>query len=145
MRFSHLYHLGRDRSGQYGYGTLLGEHQVRNSLWISEFVSLQNMLPIADNSGSDMLCLDLDPRTFGRVVAFVRGLPAWTGLTQHDTGVVVADDFDAYLDALFIEEDHARRAWEGAQHPTAADDWRDAVRWWLDDGLADWRTRPWAA
>jgi hypothetical protein len=142
--FSQIFHLGRDRSGHYGYGTLIGEYRTRNSLWISEHRSLERMLPIAEDGGSDLLCLDLDPETYGRVMAFVHGLPAWTGLTQHDVGAVVAADFDAYLDALFIEEDHARMAWEDAQHPEVSDEWRGAVRQWLDQGFTGWHARPWA-
>jgi SMI1 / KNR4 family (SUKH-1) len=145
MAFTQLFHLGRDGSGQHGYGTLLGEHTTRMSLWLSEFTSLEQILPIAEDGGGSLLCLDLALETFGRVVAFVRGLPDWTGLTQHDVGAVLALDFDAYLDALFIEEDHAQMAWEDAQHSSVDDHWRDAVRQWLDQGLPEWRTRPWAS
>src|SRR5690606_17891546 len=137
MRFGQLYCLGRDR---HRYGTLLSEYATRNSLWISEFASLQNMLPIAEDGGGSLLCLDLDPETNGRIVAFVRGLPAWTGLTQHDVGAVLASDFDAYLDALHVDEHHAQMAWGDAQHASVDEDWRDAVRRWLDDGLPLWRT-----
>lgn len=142
--FWHLYRLGAGDPAKKGFGTLPGEYGNRNSLWISEFASLERMLPIADDSSSNLLCLDLDPKTWGRVVAFIYGLPAWTGLTQHDVGAVVGDDFDAYLDGLFIAEDDARYKWVSAQHPTVSAQRRDAVRLWLDLGLPGWRTRPWA-
>jgi hypothetical protein len=144
LTFWELYRLGAGEPGMKGFGTLLGEYGTRNELWISEFTSLQHMLPIADDSSSNLLCLDLDPKTRGRVVAFIYGLPAWTGLTQHDVGAVVGDSFNAYLDGLFIDEDSARYEWETAQHPSVSAQRRDAVRRWLDQGLPDWRTRPWA-
>jgi hypothetical protein len=61
------------------------------------------VLPIARDGGGSMLFLDL--RVDYRVVAFVHGLPAWTGRRQRDSLVPVAKSFNEYLDALFISDD----------------------------------------
>ena len=61
------------------------------------------VLPIASDGGGSMLFLDL--RDDYRVVAFVHGLPAWTGLRQQDSLIAVAQSFNDYLDALYISDD----------------------------------------
>ncbi|WP_020579867.1 SMI1/KNR4 family protein [Actinopolymorpha alba] len=143
--FDDIYHVGRDQHGEYGYSTLLGEYRRRRECWWAETVSTDNLLPIARDGGGDILYLDLGTQAPGQLVAFVHGLPEWTGLTQHDVFTVVAPSIDSYLDALFIEEGIAQLTWEDVEDTSPSDRWRRVVEDWLDAGLTDWRTRPWAA
>jgi hypothetical protein len=57
----------------------------------------------------------------------------------------VAPSWSAYLDILTIDEDYAREVWEECDAASPEDAWTAAVIEWLDSGLRDWRTRPWAA
>lgn len=142
--FTELYQVGRDQRGEYGYGTLLGEYRRRNDWWLAEHVSMEWMLPIARTAGNGFLFIDLSPDNIGRVVAFVPGLPQWAGLTERNVLATVADTFDAYLDALFIDDETAQMNWEDVRHAAPEDAGRRVVEQWLDDGLPDWRTRSWA-
>lgn len=63
------------------------------------------VLPIARDGGSSILYLDLTPKGAGRVVAFVDGLPAWTGLRQNDAFVELAKSFAEFADKLYLEPD----------------------------------------
>jgi hypothetical protein len=107
-------------------------------------VTAGSLLPIAEDGGGSTLFLDLSPETHGRVLAFVFGLPAWTG-PERAAGIgVVADDFDGYLDLLFIDDDTAEGIWEDALEDEPTDPWRLAVERWLDHGRPGWRDLPWA-
>ena len=138
--FSDLYHAGRDDQGEYGFGTLLGEYWH----WAQIIGAGRVLLPVARDGGGDTLFLELGGQSPGRVIAFIRGLPPWTGRTERDTVADVGDSFDAYLDSLFIDEELAEMAWEGAQNIDSSDPWRHAVEAWLNEGLPGWRERPWA-
>ena len=59
------------------------------------------VLPFARDGGSSILYLDLTPKGAGRVVAFVHGLPAWTGLRQNDAYVELAKSFSEFVDKLY--------------------------------------------
>ncbi|WP_329243115.1 hypothetical protein OG417_45335 [Actinoallomurus sp. NBC_01490] len=88
---------------------------------------------------------DLSPEGRCQVLAFAFGLPEWTGLTRNTGSGVLPENFNEYLDALFIDEDRSDWAWEyyvGDAQPT--DLWRRTIEEWLDPGLPGWRTRPWA-
>lgn len=61
------------------------------------------VIPIARDGGSSVLYLDL--REGCRVVAFIHGLPEWTGSRQDDAWVVVAGSFEEYLDQLTISDE----------------------------------------
>ncbi|WP_308200095.1 SMI1/KNR4 family protein [Kibdelosporangium philippinense] len=124
--FTELFHIGRNEQGEYGYGTLIGEYRRRNSLWLSEHVSMERLLPIARDGGNDILFLDLDA---ANVVAFVHGLPEWTGRTQQNILAIVGDTFDAYLDSLFISDETTELNWEDAQDAGPDDPWRQAVEY----------------
>ncbi|RSM91642.1 SMI1/KNR4 family protein [Kibdelosporangium aridum] len=143
--FTELLHIGRNEQGEYGYGTLLGAYQRQQERSLGEHISMKRLLPIARDGGNDTLFLDLDPRDGGRLIAFVHGLPEWTGKTEHDVLAVVADSFDAYLDDLFISDETAEMTWEDVRDADPDDDWRRAVEQWLDEGVPDWRTRDWAS
>ena len=144
LGFNELYQLGRGGEGDYGYGTLLGEYRNNSSWWLAAEVSLDGLLPIARNGGSDTLFLDLNPATHGHVHAFVHGLPGWAGRRQRGLFTKVADDFDAYLDSLFIDPDMAELTWDDVAAADPADPWRRIVEAWLDNGLPGWRDETWA-
>ncbi|MEL6195715.1 MAG: SMI1/KNR4 family protein [Myxococcota bacterium] len=95
------------------------------------------VLPIARTGGSSQLYLDL--RDGGeRVVAFVDGLPGWTGLRQSDSLVTVASSFVEYWERLTIDPDHAQSVIEEFD-PRRGDP--RFVEDWLDSGLPGWRER----
>lgn len=142
--FDSLNQLGRDSSGEYGYGTLLGEYRSCSDWWLADEVSLAGLLPIARNGGSDTLFLDLNPATHGRVHAFVHGIP-WPGRLQHGVFTEVAEDFDAYLACLVVAPGMAEYAWGDVADSDPTDPWRRTVEEWLDRELAGWRAEPWAA
>ena len=93
------------------------------------------VLPIARNGGGSMLFLDL--RNSYRVVAFVHGLPAWTGLRQQDTLVNVAPTFHDYLDALYISDDMIVDA---ITHFDPKYNVPEMMAEWFDTGSPNWRT-----
>ncbi|UMP05394.1 SMI1/KNR4 family protein [Amycolatopsis sp. EV170708-02-1] len=142
--FTELYQVGRDQRGEYGYSTLLGQCRRRKDWWLAEHISMEWLLPIAGSGGNDTLFLDLGPENTGRLVAFVQGLPRWTGLRERTVLATVADTFDEYVDALFIDDETAQMNWEDVQHAAPDDPWRRVVEQWLDEGLTDWRARSWA-
>lgn len=136
--FDQLYRLGRDRDGDYGWGTLLGEYRRSREGWLAGEVSLVGLLPIARNGGSDTLFLDLNPATHGELQAFVHGIPH-PGYLARNVFTKVADDFDAYLDSLFIDRETAADTWADVADSDATDPWRRTVEEWLDKGLPGWR------
>lgn len=143
--FPDLHVLGRDAGGRHGFGTVLGEYRRRTDAWFARDIPVDTLLPIAGNGTGDMLLIDLDPRTLGRIVAAVHGLPSWAGPNQADEVAVIADSLDGYLDALVIDDDIAGSTWADLDGVAAADPWRRAVEAWLDADLPRWRERPWAA
>ena len=141
--FNDLYHLGRDSAGEYGFGTLLGEYRHSSASWLAGEISLVGLLPIARNSGSDTLFLDLNPATHGRLHAFIHGIP-WPGRLQQGVFTHVADDFDSYLDSLVIDPELADDAWNDVSDSDPTDLWRRAVEERLDKDMPGWRGQPWA-
>ena len=145
ISFSDLYRLGRDRHGEYGWGTLLGEYRRQSQSWLAGHLPVATLLPVARTGGSDLVYVDLAPDRYGQVLGFVHGLPGWTGLGTSDMSGVLADDFNAYLDGLFIDPDLAEDVWSDSAHQDPADPWRRVIEHWLDGGLPGWRGQPWAA
>jgi SMI1 / KNR4 family (SUKH-1) len=146
ISFCDLYRLGRDEHSEYGWGTLVGEYRQLPHSWLAEHLPVATLLPIARTGGEDdTLFLDLAPDRYGQVVGFVSGLPAWTGRRPHDMAGVLAEDFGAYLDGLFIDPQVAENVWSDHAHQDPADPRRRVVEQWLDDGLAGWRSMAWAA
>jgi hypothetical protein len=143
--FSDLHLLGRDQHGEYGWETLLGEYRRLPGSWLAQHLPVATLLPIARTGGDDQVFLDLAPDRYGQVLGFVHGLPEWTGLRTRNLSGVLADDFDAYLDGLFIDPDVAEDVWSDHAGQDPADPWRRVVEQWLDVGLPGWRSRPWAA
>lgn len=64
------------------------------------------VLPIARDGGSSILFLDLTPEGAGRVIAFVDGLPAWTGSRQNSAFVELAKNFTEFVDKLYLEPEN---------------------------------------
>lgn len=96
------------------------------------------LLPIGRDGGASILLLDLRE---GRqeVGAMVAGLPAWTGRRQQgDEYVVLADSFNAYLDALHLSHE---RIEEHINHFVISPDTVEATVEWLDQGSPGWRER----
>jgi hypothetical protein len=144
ISFCDLYWLGRVESSDYGWGTLLGEYRQLPHSSLAEQLPVTTLLPIACTGGGDQLFLDLAPDRYGRVVGAVHGLPEWTGLHTRNLWGVLAADFDAYLDGLFIEPQVAEDVWSDHAHQDLAEPRRRVVEQWLDDGLPGWRGMLWA-
>jgi hypothetical protein len=106
-------------------------------------VPLTGLLPIARNGGSDVLFLNLNPATHGQLHAFLHAI-AWPGYLGDHVFTKVADDFDAYLDSLFIDPDTAEDTWADVAGSDPADPWRRTVEEWLGKELPAWRAEAWA-
>ena len=94
------------------------------------------VLPIARDGGSSQLFLDL--RDGYRVVAFVHGLPAWTGLRQKDSLVQLAESFDDYWDRLMISDFYVQDFITNYD-PKYGNP--DLAAEWLDTGHPSWREK----
>lgn len=123
---------------------LVAEYQALQESFLAVHLPVASLLPVARDGGGSLLMLDLGPERHGHVVAFVHGLPAWTGSSRQDGFFELAPDFDTYLDALFIDEETAESEWSGVLGTALYNPWRDVVATWLDRGLPGWRERPWA-
>jgi SMI1 / KNR4 family (SUKH-1) len=144
ISFDDVYRIGKDQHGEYGYGTLVGEYRRRSQCWWANEIPVASLLPVARDGGGDTLYIDIADKTVGRLVAFVHGLPQWTGLTQRNVFTVVANTWDDYLGALFVDDEIAQLSWEDVKDASPTDQWRLAVEDWLDRELPGWRTRDWA-
>jgi len=98
LSFGSIYQTGKDSNGSYGFGTFVGEiESERNG-----FLEIpRQVLPFASDGGGSYVYLDLTEEGNGRVVAFVHGLPEWTGKPQEDRFIELAASFDEYLDLLY--------------------------------------------
>jgi SMI1 / KNR4 family (SUKH-1) len=140
IEFSKLHTITPGRSGDFSWGTVLGEKRHLDGAYIAEILP-SDVVPIASDGSGSSLYLRLHPDHFGEVWAFVHGLPDWAGGNQRDSGGLVSPSFDAFLETLYIHDESAELQWRDAQE---ADDWLRIVEVWLDSGLPDWRSRPWA-
>jgi cell wall assembly regulator SMI1 len=139
MLFGMLFQAGRDRSDEYGYGTLIGEARDHR-----RFIGIpKEVLPFAQDGGGSTVYLDLTESGRGRVVAYVIGLPAWTGLRQEDALVEVARDFDEYLSRLYLEDDFLEETFHllGKAISDGDEEGVRASREYLDLAVPDWRER----
>lgn len=96
----------------------------------------EGVLPISRDGGGSQLYLDL--RAGCSVVAFVHGLPAWTGRREIDALVKVADNFQDYWRQLCISDDYVQEFIENydPQYDNA-----DLAAEWLDTGNSGWRDK----
>ena len=67
----------------------------------------EKVLPFASD-GSSYLYLDLRDEAQACVLAFVHGLPTWTGLYQHNTLVKLTDTFSDFIDLLKLDVEEAK-------------------------------------
>ena len=65
----------------------------------------RGVLPFARDGGGSMVYLDLSAEGRGRVVAFVDGLPEWTGLRTEPAFVELAPSFEEYVRKLRIDRE----------------------------------------
>jgi cell wall assembly regulator SMI1 len=118
--------------GNFCDGTFVGE--VRSS-WEYQKIP-PGVLPFARDGGGSMVYLDLSPEGKGRVVAFVKGLPEWTGLRTQSAYIELASSFDEYVNKLRIDReaviDHLVHNAKTVGHV-------DATEEWLDIGMPSWR------
>lgn len=102
------------------------------------------VIPIARDGGSSVLYLDL--REGCRVIAFIHGLPEWTGLRQDDAWVVVAGSFEEYLDQLTISDEtidsHITNFEVSESSVNATIEWFDSIGLeWRDKFRRQWNAR----
>ena len=78
-------------------GTFCDETFVGEIRSQREYVKiLQGVLPFARDGGGSVVYLDLSRKGHGRVVAFVMGLPEWTGKRTDSAFIELASSFDEY-------------------------------------------------
>jgi hypothetical protein len=94
------------------------------------------VLPIARDGGGSLLFLDLSPRGQGRVVAYVEGLPEWTGLRAESGLVELAPSLGAYVDLLHI--DPISVEYELSTQATTVEH-VEATETWLNEVMPAWR------
>jgi hypothetical protein len=71
------------------------------------------------------------------VVAFVRGLPEWTGRLTESTFIVLAPSFDAYVAMLHIDRSDIIDRLEHNDYGVPSD--IDDIEKHLDIGMRQWR------
>lgn len=95
----------------------------------------KGVLPIATDGGGSTLYIDL--RDGYKMVAFVEGMPGWTGLRQENSIVVVAESFYDYLSKLTLSDEtieyHINNFEVNESSVLATLEWFDSVR-------KDWRS-----
>lgn len=96
----------------------------------------EGVIPIARDGGSSVLFLDL--RDGYKVVAFVQGLPEWTGLRQEDALVVIAESFDEYLNKLTISDEMVK---EHIENFEVSESSVESTLEWLDSIGLEWREK----
>jgi len=96
----------------------------------------QGVLPFARDGGGSLVYLDLSSKGNGRVIAFVIGLPEWTGSRTESAFIELASSFDEYVAKLRIERDAVID--QLGDDPTNVAD-VDAIEEWLDIGMPSWR------
>jgi hypothetical protein len=94
------------------------------------------VLPFARDGGGSMVYLDLSPEGRGRVVAFVEGLPEWTGLRTQSAFVELASSFDEYVSKLYIDREAVI---DRLMHDASNVRHVDLTEEWLDIGMPFWR------
>lgn len=104
----------------------------------------EKVLPIGRDGGSSRLFIDL--RDGYKVVAFVQGLPEWTGLRKNNALVVLADSFDKYLEKLTLcdetIEDHIENFDVNQESVQATIEWLDSIgTTWREKYQSIWNER----
>jgi hypothetical protein len=118
--------------GDFLDGTFVGEIRSARQYQKIPF----GILPFARDGGGSMVYLDLSDNGKGRVIAFVEGLPEWTGLRTQSAFVELASSFDEYVDKLRIDR---KMVIDQLQQDAKTKDHVDATEEWLDIGMPLWR------
>lgn len=111
--------------------TLMGEIRAER-----EYAKIpEGVLPFARDGGGSMVYLDLSTEGRGRVVAFVEGLPAWTGRREESAFIEVASSFDEYVRQLRIDREDVIGNLADVSNLSHV----EATEEWLDIGLPEWK------
>ena len=94
------------------------------------------LLPFAQDGCGSSVFLDLTPEGRGSVLAFVRGLPSWTGLRSDSVWLPLAESFDAYVSMLRLDREAAL---EVLREDVRQQSHIEATEAWLDIGVPGWR------
>jgi hypothetical protein len=97
--FCSVFSTKPNKLNEFGYRTFIGELRAIPK----RFEIPKKVLPFATDGGGSTVYLDLTEEGKGRVVAFVHGLPAWTGLRQEDAFVEIAPNFSTFVDLLYLD------------------------------------------
>lgn len=95
--FYSLYSTRPPYPGRSPAGLILHELEVERRL--KDLRS--GLLPIGADGGTSVLYVDLAPERYGRIVAYVEGLPGWDG-TPEGCFVDLASTLAGYLSALYL-------------------------------------------
>jgi len=102
-----------------------------------EYAKIPNkILPFARDGGGSIVYLDLTDEGNGRVVAFVQGLPEWTGLRTESEFIQLAASFEEYIRKLRIDRNLLI---DQIQNDVSQISHIDATLEWLEIGMPDWR------
>lgn len=94
----------------------------------------RGVLPIARDGGSSVLYLDL--RDGYKVVAYIQGLPGWTGAREKSTVIELAGSFEEYLHKLTLSEETIENHIENFNVDATT---VNATIEWLDSVGVEWR------
>lgn len=96
----------------------------------------EGVLPFARDGGGSMVYLDLTSEGNGRVVAFVKGLPEWTGLRTESAFIELAATFEEYVSKLRLDRG---AIFDHLEHDATELEHIDAIEESLDIGMPQWR------
>jgi len=118
--------------GNYCDETFIGEIKSGR-----DYAKIPNkVLPFARDGGGSIVYLDLTEEGNGRVVAFVQGLPEWTGLRTESAFIELAATFDEYIRKLRIDRNLLI---DQLQNDVSEISHIDATLEWLEVGMPEWR------
>jgi hypothetical protein len=129
-----VFAVGPDKQGEYGNGTLLGELRKHRA----EMGIPHQVLPFSQGGGDAWHYLDMTPEKGGSVVIYLEGLPEWTGRSDESAFVQVAPTFEAFLNALHVDESDAIGNLRNAL-AKGHKDWTAANLEYLQLCLPEWR------
>jgi hypothetical protein len=96
-----------------------------------------SVLPFASD-GESVVYLDLTIPGFDPVLAWIAGMPGWTGLSAQGGSVRLADSFDGYVDLLMVDQHMIGDLLQKAIQSNNVDRLQE-LREYLAIGLPNWR------
>jgi hypothetical protein len=96
-----------------------------------------SVLPFASD-GESVVYLDLTIPGADSVLAWIAGMPGWTGLSAQEGFVRLADSFDAYVDLLKVDQHVIADLLQKAIRSNNVDHLQE-LRQYLAIGLPNWR------